>query len=127
MALPCDDVHWHWGPAVTGEVSRSLHQVGWQGSEIAKVLGLTPAAVSYYIKYKRGTQPLPPSAMNACMRLCQKIAGKKIKDGKIPFEMARIAVMARHEGQPAQAAEMVSICKSCLSPRLQKGKMAAAH
>jgi len=119
MSLPCDDVHWHWGPAVTGELARGLSQSGWSGTKIAKALGITSASVSYFLKYKRGTQLLPPSAMNACMKLCKGVHGGKISGVAIEFEMARIAVLARHEGNVAEQKRMLSICKSCLSPKMK--------
>jgi predicted transcriptional regulator len=126
MSLPCDDVHWHWGPAVSGELARALHQAGWTGQKIAKKLGITSASVSYYIKFKRGTQLLPPSAMNACMKLCRKIGEGKIADNKIPFELARIAALARHEKEPELAKEMISVCRSCLSTKIALASKKAA-
>ena len=127
MPLPCEDVHWHWGPAVTGEVARSLHQAGWSGQKIAETLGITSASVSYYCKYKRGKQLLPPSAMNECMKLSDKIKKGKIGQAQIEFAMARIAALSRHEGNPALQREMLSVCRSCLSPKLANPKPNAAH
>ncbi len=127
MLLPCDEVHWMWGPAATGALSRSLASEGWSGSRVAKALALTPAAVSYYLKYKRGTKPLPPSAMNACMKLSGKMLAGKVKLGHLQFEMAKIAVLARHEGQPGMQHQMLSVCRSCLSPKIAKKHAQAAH
>lgn len=118
MSLPCDDMHWHWGPAVAGALARSLSQEGWSGTKIAKALGITSASVSYFLKYKRGMQPLPPSAMNACMKLCKRVAAGKVSGICIEFDMAKIAVMARHEGNAKMQKQMLSVCRACLSPQM---------
>lgn len=119
MPLPCEDIYWNFGPAVTGAICRDLSEAGWPGKKIAEALGITSASVSYFLKYKRGTTPLPPKALSECMKLCKKIREGKTDSAHIQIQTAKIAVMAKYSGRWKMQNEMLAVCKSCLVPRMK--------
>lgn len=55
MKIPCEIVVWYLLPTIRKEVARELVSVhGFTQSKVAKVFGVTDAAVSQYLKNKRG-------------------------------------------------------------------------
>jgi len=59
--LPQEIEVWYLIPVLRKELSVSLKKKGLSQKEIADLLGLTPAAVSQYIKEKRGKDNIPDS------------------------------------------------------------------
>ncbi len=64
MKLPCEIMIWKVLPALKARISKVLRDRGLSQTEIAKSLGVTPAAVSQYLKGKRGTDYKVPKEMN---------------------------------------------------------------
>ena len=56
MKAPCHAVIWYLLPAIGMELARELVRRGMPQKEVAKRLGITPAAVSYYVKGARGAE-----------------------------------------------------------------------
>ncbi|VVC71937.1 Helix-turn-helix [uncultured archaeon] len=56
MRAPCQTVVWYLLPAVGAELARELSGKGLPQKEVAKRLGITPAAVSQYLKGSRGSE-----------------------------------------------------------------------
>ncbi|HEC80919.1 MAG TPA: transcriptional regulator [Thermoplasmatales archaeon] len=55
MKLPCEKVVWYILPIIRKEYARVLHEkYGFSQREVAALLDLTEAAVSYYLSGKRG-------------------------------------------------------------------------
>ena len=52
--VPCEVVHWHLLPALTAGLTQALAKRKQSNLQIAKLLGITPASVSYYLQGKRG-------------------------------------------------------------------------
>ncbi|MDN5358520.1 MAG: uncharacterized protein PWP76_363 [Candidatus Diapherotrites archaeon] len=56
---PCEVIFWQILPAVRRELARELVKRGLKQREVAEMLGLTPAALTQYLKGKRGKTELP--------------------------------------------------------------------
>lgn len=56
MKAPCHAVVWYLIPAIGAELARELSRRKMPQKEIAKRLGITPAAVSQYMKGSRGCE-----------------------------------------------------------------------
>jgi len=55
LKTPCEYMQWHGLPIIRKELVKSLiNNYGLNQKETAKVLGLTPAAISQYLNKKRG-------------------------------------------------------------------------
>lgn len=55
MKLPQEIMHWNIIPAIRSQLVKELKKLGLKQEEIAKMLEITPAAISQYIKGKRGS------------------------------------------------------------------------
>ncbi len=56
MKVPCELVVWYVLPHIRAELARELLKMGLSQVEISKKLGVTQAAVSQYLKQKRGSK-----------------------------------------------------------------------
>jgi hypothetical protein len=55
LKTPCEYMQWHGLPIIRKELVKSLmHNYGLNQKETAKILGITPSAVSQYLSNKRG-------------------------------------------------------------------------
>ncbi len=58
MKIPCEIVVWYVLPMIRRELSRELVQAhGMTQAEVARMFGVTDAAISQYLKKKRGSMP----------------------------------------------------------------------
>ena len=58
MKIPCEIVVWNVLPMIRRELSRELVFVhGMSQAEVARMFGVTDAAISQYLKKKRGSMP----------------------------------------------------------------------
>ena len=84
MKLPCEKVVWYILPIIRKEFARVLHEkYGFSQREIASLLDLTEAAVSYYLSGKRGNVEIKDK------ELIQEIEGAVeniVKNGKDEIE-----------------------------------------
>ncbi len=56
MIFPCEKAVWYYLPQIRADLARELVHTGMTQSRAAKLLGVTPAAVSQYLNRKRGQQ-----------------------------------------------------------------------
>jgi len=99
MRTPCQVAHWYLIPAITAELSRRLMKLGMKQSAIAKVLGLTPAAVSHYVKSKRGSElKLSEKVKKRVELLAKDISKKAVSHETIILEVCDICSLARRTG-----------------------------
>ncbi|MBN1929675.1 MAG: Fis family transcriptional regulator [Chlorobiaceae bacterium] len=56
MIFPCEKAVWYYLPQIRADLAKELVKSGMTQSGAAKVLGVTPAAVSQYLHKKRGGQ-----------------------------------------------------------------------
>ncbi|MFH1424807.1 MAG: helix-turn-helix domain-containing protein [archaeon] len=56
MKFPCEIIVWKVLPAIRAEMARNLAKEGMNQKEIAKVMGITEAAVSQYANKKRAAE-----------------------------------------------------------------------
>ncbi len=54
MKLPCELVVWYVLPSIRSELAKELVKLGLPQKEVSESLGITQAAVSQYVKEKRG-------------------------------------------------------------------------
>jgi predicted transcriptional regulator len=54
MKLPCELVVWYVLPSIRSELAKELVKLGLSQKEVSERLGITQAAVSQYLKEKRG-------------------------------------------------------------------------
>jgi predicted transcriptional regulator len=98
--LSCSEVHWKILPAISRELAVCMEKSGASRSEIAQMLGTTTAAVSQYIKGKRGGAEICRSAKEACAALARKMASGKLKGKALNLEIARIIAIAKGNARP---------------------------
>jgi predicted transcriptional regulator len=56
MIFPCEKAVWYYLPQIRADLAKELVKTGMTQSSAAKMLGVTPAAVSQYLHKKRGGQ-----------------------------------------------------------------------
>ncbi|MFH1403945.1 MAG: helix-turn-helix domain-containing protein [Candidatus Altiarchaeota archaeon] len=54
MALPCEEAIWYTLPRIRADLARELVKNGMRQKDVARVLDITPSAVSQYLHKKRG-------------------------------------------------------------------------
>ncbi len=54
MKLPCELIVWYVLPSIRSELTKELVKLGLPQKEVSERLGITQAAVSQYVKEKRG-------------------------------------------------------------------------
>lgn len=58
MIFPCEKAVWYYLPQIRADLAKELVKTGMTQSSAAKMLGVTPAAVSQYLHKKRGGQTI---------------------------------------------------------------------
>lgn len=100
MKFPCEEVRWYLLPAIRRELASFLSEKKLSRKEIARLLGLTEAAVCQYLRSKRGQK----------LRLGSK-ALKKIE--KIGTKMLE----SRGKKERKDALLVTGICELCKALR----------
>ncbi len=89
MKAPCELVVWYVLPTVKSELTKELINRGTTQKEVANLLGLTEAAVSQYVKGKRGGKlELEEGAKGAIANLADVIVAGE--DVNLITEMCRV-------------------------------------
>jgi len=78
--MPCERIHWTLLPSIRKELAKIyVLEMGMKQKAAAKKLGLTEAAVSQYMKNKRGEHRMGKSTKEFLRKLVrQKMAGASI-------------------------------------------------
>ncbi|MBU2617671.1 MAG: helix-turn-helix domain-containing protein [Euryarchaeota archaeon] len=75
MKSPCELVVWYVLPCIRSELTKELVKFGLPQKEVSERLGITQAAVSQYVKEKRGkTMKFKEDAKEAIRELAKDIA-----------------------------------------------------
>ena len=102
MKIPCEIVVWYVLPMIRREVSKELvYTHGMTQAEVARRFGVTDAAISQYLKKKRGgnavvdESPLYPQFQEEV-----KISAARIAEDKSDFsnEMCRLCCVVKKSG-----------------------------
>ena len=102
MKIPCEIVVWYVLPMIRREVSKELvHTHGMTQAEVARRFGVTDAAISKYLKKKRGgnaiidDNPLYPEFQEEV-----KVSAARIAEDKSDFatEMCRLCCVVKKTG-----------------------------
>lgn len=115
MKIPCEVVVWYLLPTVRKEVARELVTVhGFTQSRVARVFGVTDAAVSQYLKNKRGDYDVVLN--NPGFQLVQEeisAAASRIANRGADFseELCNICLVAKSAGIIAKIYEVEFGCK----------------
>lgn len=126
MKIPCELVVWHVLPVIRREVARELVKThGMQQSEVAKKFGLTDAAISQYIKKKRGdNQFLESSPYYETFQKEVTVSAERIINGESDFaaEMCRICMAMKTTGMLAAMYKKEMGCNppACVCERVIK-------
>jgi len=91
LKTPCEQMQWHGLPIIRKELVKSLmHNYGLNQKETAKILGITPSAVSQYLSNKRGNT--------------------NIADQTVRSEIDHSAEIIIHNGPSSVTTEICRIC-----------------
>jgi predicted transcriptional regulator len=96
--LPCSEVHWRILPAISREIAFCLAKERMPKVKIAAALGTTPAAISQYLKGKRGKTRIGRETREACSLLAKRIAAGKLRGAKLDAEVAKVVALAKGSG-----------------------------
>ena len=114
MKVPCEVIHWQFIPAVSAELAKELVSLGMPQVEIAKSLGVTPAAVSQYMKKKRGREiGLSAKVREEIKKLAKKIKAGKVGGCSVVSGVCAICAIARSSGSICGAHRRSSKVSSC--------------
>ncbi|ATZ60606.1 MAG: helix-turn-helix domain-containing protein [Methanosarcinales archaeon Met12] len=99
MKSPCELIVWYVLPSIRYELTKELLKLGLSQKEVSERLGITQAAVSQYVKEKRGkTMKFKEEAKDAIRRLTNDIAEDGAFDDLIP-RLCRICTQIRISGE----------------------------
>lgn len=115
MKIPCELVVWYVLPTIRREVAKELVKThGMSQAQVAKKFGVTDAAISQYLKKKRGENQLIEESSQYEMFLEEiKLAAERIADNSSEFvnEMCRICTVVKSTGLLAKIYEVQMGCK----------------
>ena len=118
MKAPCQAVVWYLLPAVGAELARELGGRGMPQKEIAKRLGITPAAVSHYVKGKRGADvKLGKKSLAEVRRLADEVQEGKADEAKMIRAMCGICKIAWGERVLCGHHAKMGTCGTCADGR----------
>lgn len=120
MKAPCQTVVWYLLPAIGAELARELVRRKMPQNEIAKRLGITPAAVSHYVKGTRGSEiKLGKKSLSEVGRLADKI--EKGKAGEADMIKASCGICRIAWGERVLCSHHISkgTCASCADGKLR--------
>ena len=115
MKIPCELVVWYVLPTIRREVAKELVKThGMSQAQVAKKFGVTDAAISQYLKKKRGENQLIEESSQYELFLEEiKLAAERIADNSSEFvnEMCRICTVVKSTGLLAKIYEVKMGCK----------------
>jgi predicted transcriptional regulator len=98
MKLPCEVAIWYVLPVVRSELAKELADAGMAQRRIALFLGISEAAVSQYIKGKRGKgMKLGPKALRQTKKLADELLRGKLTEEQVARGLCKICMVAKSE------------------------------
>jgi len=98
METPQEIEVWYIIPSIRREFAKAYKEIGLSQSEIAKRMGLTPAAVSQYLNKKRGKRAaLPPLIIKEIKKSAKRTKKSRSKQ-KVMDEIQRVCRIVRRKG-----------------------------
>lgn len=95
LKSPCEIVIWYVLPSVRSELAKELIKLGLSQKEVAKKLGISEAAVSHYIKGKRGKKiDLDKETRNGVKKLANEVASSD-EDSNLVLKTCEICIKVR--------------------------------
>jgi predicted transcriptional regulator len=85
--MSCEIVVWYVLPVLRSEIAKALVKQGKSQREVAKLLGLTDAAISQYLKDKRGKAEWLDAEVH---KMIQQAAKRVAKGEPVPLEICKI-------------------------------------
>ncbi len=120
MKAPCQTVVWYLLPAVGAELARELSASGMPQKEIAKRLGVTPAAVSHYLKGSRGSEvKLGKKSLAEVRRLAGEVREGKADDAKMLLAVCGICRIAWGERVLCAHHARAGSCAACADGKMR--------
>lgn len=118
MKPPCELIVWYVLPTIRAELAKELKTLGLTQKEISERLGITQAAVSQYMKEKRGKGiPINKEVGKAIKKLAKEIKNDKDKKDIIPG-MCLICAIVKSSGSLCDLHRMedsgLGDCDACL-------------
>ncbi len=102
MKIPCEVIVWHILPIIRREIANELvSEHGMSQAEVARKFGVTDAAISQYLKKKRGNSSYIENLEKYPLLLEEiKKSAKSLSEEKteIEFELCRLCHMVRNIG-----------------------------
>jgi len=96
MRVPCQITQWYLLPAISAELVKEMKRLGVKQAEIARMMGVTPAAVSQYIKGKRGKViQFDAGVKKLITASAKKIASTGITGEDLSREICELCIQAR--------------------------------
>jgi predicted transcriptional regulator len=96
MRVPCQITQWYLLPALSAELVREMKKLGVKQADIARQMGVTPAAVSQYVKGKRGRSiTFTPEIGRRIAKFAKRMAASEIGEEELSREMCELCILAR--------------------------------
>jgi hypothetical protein len=91
MKTPCEIAFWYILPSIRRELTKIMIKKGYKRKEIAKILGISEASVTHYLKSKRGNRyKFKEDELNEI----EKVVDKLIKNNSnLTLETCRLCSM----------------------------------
>ena len=120
--MPCEIIVWKLLPVLRKELAKEMKQLGISQKEIAQRLGVTPAAVSQYIRAKRGKDLPLNDVFKAEIKASAKRLTEKSDSGILIRELCTLCKNARPHGILCQlhkedVTDLDAKCTACLEIR----------
>ena len=96
MKLPCQMIVWNVLPAIRAAIAEELNSMGVSQIEAARLLDMTPSAISQYRTGKRGYRIVFEGEVKESLtRLAQDLHAGRVDD--LPFRICEICAQIREE------------------------------
>lgn len=95
MGISLQTTQWDLLPSIRAELVREMKRLGVKQNEIAERMGLTPAAVSQYLKGKRGNVDFDVSIQTLISNTAKRITSNRINQDDLLREIFELCIKAR--------------------------------